>query len=180
MFASPLRAGKCEPHHSLDRVGGHIPEFKIPGRSFYELIYCKADGLEIAPSPCDKVILVTNPDWRHVGLRLIIPGFINHLRYATPAALAIVCLTACTTTSYYIQSIGGHLDLISNSRPISGLTIANGLGSGRKEKLRLVLRIRDFASGVMLLPENDSYRSYTEIDRPFSTWSVVAARRVFP
>jgi predicted aminopeptidase len=43
-----------------------------------------------------------------------------------------------------------------------------------KEKLALVLRIRDFASRELLLPDNGSYRSYADLQRPQVVWNVVA------
>ena len=35
--------------------------------------------------------------------------------------------------------------------------------------------IRDFAAQDLILPDNDSYRSYTDLQRPFIVWNVFAA-----
>ncbi len=43
-----------------------------------------------------------------------------------------------------------------------------------KKRLQLVSRIRDFASEVLLLPDNQSYRRYADIGRKFIVWNVVA------
>ena len=44
-----------------------------------------------------------------------------------------------------------------------------------KQKLSLALRIRDFASEQLKLPENDSYRSYADTGKPYVVWNIVAA-----
>ncbi|MCP4410635.1 MAG: aminopeptidase [Gammaproteobacteria bacterium] len=43
------------------------------------------------------------------------------------------------------------------------------------ERLRVVREIRDFASRVLVLPENGSYRNYVALDRPYVSWAVYAA-----
>jgi len=44
-----------------------------------------------------------------------------------------------------------------------------------KERLRLAGRIRAFASQQLHLPDNPSYLSYANLDRPAAVWNVVAA-----
>ena len=44
-----------------------------------------------------------------------------------------------------------------------------------KKKLEEVRVIRDFASKQLGLPDNESYRSYADLQRPFVTWNVFAA-----
>ncbi len=43
-----------------------------------------------------------------------------------------------------------------------------------KERLAKILEIRDFASEVLKLPNNNSYRSYADIGRKFIVWNVFA------
>ena len=87
----------------------------------------------------------------------------------------LVCVSGCTTIGYYHQSISGHLSLISKREPIDD--IVND--SSRDEKLikQLILagELRTFASTDLKLPDNDSYRSYVQLDQPFVTWNVFAA-----
>ena len=89
--------------------------------------------------------------------------------------LLLFSCSACTTVSYYHQSIFGHLKLISKREPI--VDIVND--STRDEKLiaqlRLAQELRLFASHELKLPENDSYRSYVQLDHPYVTWNVFAA-----
>jgi predicted aminopeptidase len=44
-----------------------------------------------------------------------------------------------------------------------------------REKLERVLAIREFASRELALPDNDSYRRYADLGRPFVVWNVFAA-----
>ncbi|HEY6086721.1 MAG TPA: aminopeptidase [Burkholderiaceae bacterium] len=89
---------------------------------------------------------------------------------------ATACLTAgCSTLGYYAQSVGGHLDLIARSRPVDDLTIDTSTPAALRERLLLSQRIRDFAVRELALPDNRSYRRYTELGRNAAVWNVVAA-----
>lgn len=95
------------------------------------------------------------------------------VRAATIASA--VLLQACTAVEYYVQAIGGHLDLASRAVPIDERLADPGLSVALRDKLRRVKEIRDFASRELALPDNGSYRSYAEIERAFVLWNVFAA-----
>ncbi len=44
-----------------------------------------------------------------------------------------------------------------------------------RERLALARSIREYAARELALPDNASYRSYAELDRPYAVWNVVAA-----
>lgn len=90
--------------------------------------------------------------------------------------LLLVCqlLSGCATLGYYAQSIHGQLDLLGRRQPIEQLLADPATTDDLRERLRLVLEIRDFASQELRLPENDSYRSYADLGRSAMVWSVVA------
>jgi len=44
-----------------------------------------------------------------------------------------------------------------------------------KRRLELVHEVRDFATRELALPDNQSYRSYSALGRPYVVWNVVAA-----
>lgn len=44
-----------------------------------------------------------------------------------------------------------------------------------RRRLAYVQAARDFASDVLLLPDNGSYRLYADLERPYAVWNVVAA-----
>jgi predicted aminopeptidase len=92
--------------------------------------------------------------------------------------LAIGTLTAgCANLSYYGQAVGGQLDILARTRPISDLlddtpaastdisTVAPPVTPAVKARLTTVLQIRDFATNTLSLPDNGSYRVYVDLDR---------------
>jgi predicted aminopeptidase len=94
----------------------------------------------------------------------------------TPLLLLILMLGGCATLGYYGQSIGGQWEVWEKEQPIDELLAAPDTPAELREKLQSVLRIRDFASNELALPENDSYRSYADLQRPYVVWNVFAAK----
>lgn len=76
---------------------------------------------------------------------------------------------------YYLQAIKGHTDLMRRSRPMSEVIADNESSAELKRKLALVVAARDFAVTDLLLPDNDSYRSYADLERDYVVWNVFAA-----
>jgi predicted aminopeptidase len=94
--------------------------------------------------------------------------------------LAAVALLAasCSHIRYYGQAVRGGTEILAKRQPIEWLLEnpeASGLGEARRKRLQRVLELRDFASAELGLPDNKSYRTYVEIDRPYVVWNVVAA-----
>jgi len=77
---------------------------------------------------------------------------------------------------YYGQSIGGQWEVWNKSQLIDELLAAPDTADPLRAKLQRVLDIRDFASSELALPNNDSYRSYADLQRPFVVWNVFAAK----
>ncbi|MDF1527610.1 MAG: aminopeptidase [Sedimenticola sp.] len=86
----------------------------------------------------------------------------------------LLFLPGCSTLSYYSQSIGGHLQLMGQRRPITQVLNDPETPALMKQKLGKLKQIRDFASAKLALPDNNSYRSYAALDRDAVVWSVVA------
>lgn len=76
---------------------------------------------------------------------------------------------------YVLQSARGQLDLNARRVPIDRLVAAPDTAPPLRDQLVLATRIRDFASRELALPDNDSYRSYADVGRPFVVWNVFAA-----
>lgn len=93
--------------------------------------------------------------------------------------LPICCmlLSGCSSFSYYLQSVGGHLQLVGHSRSVTSVLKDQALSSGLRRRLELSQQMRNFASQQLALPDNGSYRSYAELDRKAVLWNVVAAPR---
>ena len=98
----------------------------------------------------------------------------NRFRVLSLALLICLC-TGCSTIGYYHQSVSGHLSLISKRKPIADIVNDSSRDKKLIEQLVLAQELRTFASTHLKLPENDSYRSYVQLDRPYVVWSVFAA-----
>jgi predicted aminopeptidase len=81
----------------------------------------------------------------------------------------------CANLGYYAQAVQGHLDLLGRRQEIQALIADPATPAERRERLELVLELRAFASRELGLPDNPSYRSYVELERPAVVWSLVAA-----
>lgn len=99
--------------------------------------------------------------------------FVKPLKIICLCSLAFI--TGCSNLGYYAQSISGQMSILNNRQPIEELLVSDDIDSELKRKLKLTLKIRDFASKELQLPENDSYRSYVDTGRPYVVWNIVAA-----
>ena len=90
------------------------------------------------------------------------------------AALAPL-LGGCATLRYYAQAVSGQLDLMRRASPIEEELRNDAVPDALKAKLRAALRIREFASRELALPDNGSYRRYADLGRRYAVWNVFAA-----
>jgi predicted aminopeptidase len=93
---------------------------------------------------------------------------------ASIVAVALL-LSGCGSVTYYAQAIGGHLDVMSRARPIEELLADESLAPETRARLAEVLAAREFAVTELALPDNGSYRTYADLERPFAVWNVFAA-----
>lgn len=84
-------------------------------------------------------------------------------------------LSGCSGLAYYSQAVNGHLEILASTRPIQELVNDPATDSALRIKLEQTKLIRDFASRELALPDNDSYRHYVDLGRPFVVWNVSAA-----
>lgn len=84
-------------------------------------------------------------------------------------------LGACSSVSYYAQAAHGQFSLLAQARPLDDWLADPATQPALKTKLQTVQEIRRFAVVELGLPDNGSYRSYAQLDRPFVLWNVVAA-----
>ncbi len=94
-------------------------------------------------------------------------------RLLAAACLALL-MSGCTNVSYYWQSVHGQLDVWRRERPIEEVIADPTAAQALKDKLARVLEIRAFASRELGLPDNQSYRRYADLGRPFVVWNVFA------
>lgn len=91
------------------------------------------------------------------------------------AASAVVLVVGCQSLSYYTQAIGGHLRVMANARPLEDWLADPATDAQLRQRLETARRIRAFASKELGLPDNGSYLSYAELNRPAVVWNVFAA-----
>jgi predicted aminopeptidase len=93
----------------------------------------------------------------------------------TLAAVMLAALSGCTSTAYLLQAASGEWHVIHGRKPIVQVIDDPQTPEPLIRELAEVREARDFASRELDLPDNDSYRSYVKIDRPYVVWNVVAA-----
>lgn len=97
--------------------------------------------------------------------------------YRLVLLMQLALIGACSNLGYYLDSTSGHLDLMAGRQPVAKLLAGDELSPERRERLELAQRARDFASEELLLPNNDSYRTFVDLQRPYAIWNVIAAPR---
>lgn len=91
--------------------------------------------------------------------------------------MVALCLvfTGCTSPAFYLQAINGQHEILDKAEPIDVVLERSSTPYPLKQKLSLLKEIRLFASDELFLPDNNSYKTYTALKRPFVTWNVFAA-----
>lgn len=76
---------------------------------------------------------------------------------------------------YYMQAARGHMDIMNKRRPFDEVIKDADSPDALKERLVLVSEARQFSIDELHLADNDSYRSYADLERDFVVWNVFAA-----
>lgn len=97
---------------------------------------------------------------------------------AVALAAATLLAAGCGTPSYYLQAIGGQLELWREARPVEEVAAGSASAPELRRKLERAQAIRDYASRELGLPANGSYRKYADLGRPYVVWNVFAAPRL--
>ena len=96
-------------------------------------------------------------------------------RLAVAALFLAVVIAGCESVSYYGQAIGGQLHLYNRSRPVEEWLADPATSPELRSRLLKARSIREFASRALGLPDNGSYNTYAQLDRPYVVWNVFAA-----
>ncbi len=96
------------------------------------------------------------------------------MRYLISIPLLLL-LCGCTDFGYYWHSARGHLAVMNQRVDIEDLLEDQATTVELRERLVLVQEIRRFSVARLALPENDSYRSFVELDRPYLIQNLFAA-----
>ncbi|WP_192559415.1 aminopeptidase [Pseudomonas allokribbensis] len=95
------------------------------------------------------------------------------LRVLFPSTLLLL-LNGCSSVSYYSQLASGQLQLLRAREPVAEVIADPGRDATLRAHLAQSQKARDFASQHLHLPDNQSYRLYADIHRPYVVWNVFA------
>ncbi len=93
----------------------------------------------------------------------------------TLCLLVLSFVGGCAQSSYYLQLMNGHFQIMRSARPTRQWLADDTVRPELKQRLELAQRIRDFAVTELQLPDNSSYRYFADLDRRYALWNVVAA-----
>ncbi len=83
-------------------------------------------------------------------------------------------LSGCPSLPYYSQAVAGHWQLLNARRPLAEVLADPATTPTLRKRLETAHVLRDFASGVLALPDNGSYRYYADLRRPYVVRNVFA------
>jgi predicted aminopeptidase len=95
------------------------------------------------------------------------------LRVLFPGVLFLL-LNGCAGVSYYGQLASGQLQLLRAREPVAKVIADPQRDPQLRAHLAQAQKARVFASQHLHLPDNQSYRLYADIGRPYVVWNVFA------
>lgn len=101
--------------------------------------------------------------------RLVRP--LKRVLVAGGCVLLLVQFEGC----YYMQAARGQVGLMNKRRPIGDVIADEDSPEELKTRLTMVNDARAFSIDVLQLPDNNSYRSYADLERDYVVWNVFAA-----
>jgi predicted aminopeptidase len=93
------------------------------------------------------------------------------LRVLFPGVLFLL-LNGCASVSYYGQLASGQLQLLRAREPVAQVIADPARDAQLRAHLAQSQKARQFASQQLHLPDNQSYRLYADIGRPYVVWNV--------
>lgn len=86
--------------------------------------------------------------------------------------LILLSLAGLLSGCYPLHAMHGHFDLMARRQPVGDLVADPETPDTLKSRLQRVATMREFASRELALPNNDSYRKYTDLSGDYPVWSV--------
>lgn len=91
-----------------------------------------------------------------------------------PLLIGATSISGCSLP-YYWQAAAGQLELLGEREPVPDVLADPEQSEATRLALQHATEVREFAVTELGLPDNDSYRSYTDLGRRYVVWNVVAA-----
>ena len=87
----------------------------------------------------------------------------------------LLLLCGCADLGYYWHSTRGHLELMNQRVDIEEMLADDEIDAQLHQRLQLIQEIRQFSIARLGLPDNGSYHSYVQLDRPWVVQNLFAA-----
>jgi predicted aminopeptidase len=89
--------------------------------------------------------------------------------------IAVAGLCCLLSGCYYVQATRGQMEVLSKRQPIDEIIASPDTDAELGRRLRLVQEARRFSVEQLGLPDNKSYRTYSDLERDYVVWNVFAA-----
>jgi len=88
--------------------------------------------------------------------------------------LAVIALLLTLSGCYYMQAARGQMEISRKQEPIADVIASAQATPELVAQLAVVTEARQFSIDELGLPDNDSYRSYADLERDYVVWNIVA------
>lgn len=88
--------------------------------------------------------------------------------------LAITALLLTLSGCYYMQAARGQMEISHKRVPIEDVVESDDSPPQLVAQLTVATEARQFSIDELGLPDNDSYRSYADLERDYVVWNIVA------
>ena len=92
-----------------------------------------------------------------------------------PRSIALLVICCLQSGCYYMQAVSGQWEVMQKRGPIDAVIANPETTEELAARLRLLSAARDFSISELGLPDNQSYRSYADLERDYVVWNVLAA-----
>lgn len=90
------------------------------------------------------------------------------------AIAVLLLLSGCSSARYYSQLASGQWQLLNSREPVDALIADPQQPNALRQQLTQAQAARTFATQRLHLPDNQSYRLYANLQRPYVVWNVFA------
>lgn len=87
----------------------------------------------------------------------------------------LLAVGGCATLGWYGQAARGQMELLLKRKDIEKLIASPETPEEKRQKLEVVLEIREFADEALGLPDNGSYAGFVKLERDAVVYNVIAA-----
>jgi predicted aminopeptidase len=89
--------------------------------------------------------------------------------------LLLILIFPMISACYYVQAAKGQMEVMRKREPLNEVIENPDTSPELAARLRLLDEARDYSISELGLPDNNSYRTYTELERDYVVWNVFAA-----